>query len=82
MPRAPYIVNLALDVKICSQSVIVIMDSEGTVSNAFALRGSEYIIGLSWENEDNVTIEVEDKSTSEQWRATFDAPCKFSANYF
>ena len=52
------------------------MESDGSVSSCFPLRGSEYVVCLSWESDDGVAVEVEDKTTSDQWRATFDASCK------
>ena len=53
------------------------MGEESVVSNSYIFRGMEYIVSMAEDSQQgNLTVEVEDRLTSDQWRGTFDASCK------
>ncbi|XP_072031836.1 centrosomal protein CCDC61-like [Amphiura filiformis] len=50
------------------------MGEESIVSNSYVFRGMEYIVSMAVEEQQgSLTVEVEDRLTSDQWRGTFDA---------
>ncbi len=56
------------------------MGEENVISNSYVFRGMEYIVSMIVDDQQgNVTVEVEDRLTSDQWRGTFDAACKYPA---
>jgi hypothetical protein len=52
------------------------MDGDVGRQAVFFFQGAEYTVGLSV-NGNQLTVEVEEKATCDQWRNTFDAACKF-----
>ena len=46
------------------------------VTSRQVLRDSEYLIRMSVENGDLLTVEVEDVATTNQWAGKFDIACK------
>ncbi|XP_030854400.1 coiled-coil domain-containing protein 61 [Strongylocentrotus purpuratus] len=47
-------------------------EERGVVSSRFTFRGVDYIVGM-WVNDDNLlTVEVEDRLTADQWRGSFE----------
>ncbi|OWF48721.1 Coiled-coil domain-containing protein 61 [Mizuhopecten yessoensis] len=48
------------------------MEEETTVSTSYVFRGIEYIVTMSTQAQ-SLTLEVEDRLTADQWRATFDS---------
>ncbi|XP_059140343.1 centrosomal protein CCDC61-like isoform X2 [Physella acuta] len=39
----------------------------------YTIRGSDYIISLECKDNDSMTVQVEDRSTSDQWRSSFES---------
>lgn len=52
------------------------MEDETTVSSSYVFRGIEYIVTMTVQSGNTLTLEVEDRLTADQWRATFDSACK------
>ena len=53
--------------------------ADSQLIHQYDFRGVDYNVQLNRLSEDNskcVTIQVEDKQTADQWRATFDQTCK------
>ncbi|KAK2147355.1 hypothetical protein LSH36_557g01029 [Paralvinella palmiformis] len=44
------------------------------VSGSYVFRGVECTVTMTTTNDDHLTLEVEDQVTTDQWRASFDAP--------
>lgn len=42
------------------------------------IRGGDYIISLECKDNDSMTVQVEDRSTSDQWRSSFESQCKWT----
>ena len=51
------------------------MQDSRIVSSAYKFRGVEHVVALEV-GYDQLTVEVEEKSSADQWRATFDSSCK------
>lgn len=49
------------------------MEDETTVSSSYVFRGIEYIVTMTVQSGNTLTLEVEDRLTADQWRATFDS---------
>jgi len=52
------------------------------VSGSYVFRGVECTVTMTTTNDDHLTLEVEDQVTTDQWRASFDAPCMLSFVFF
>jgi hypothetical protein len=50
---------------------------ETTLSASYVFRGMEYIITMSVQDGISLTVEVEDRLTADQWRASLDTACEF-----
>lgn len=46
-----------------------------SVTAPYTFRGSDFYVTMDSKGNNSVTIEVEDRLTADQWRATFDAAC-------
>ena len=46
--------------------------------STFTFGGTEYSLSLSVRGSSQLTVQVEQCSTADQWRNTFDANCQFS----
>lgn len=53
----------------------VAMDSDDPVVGHYFFQEVEYVISV-WPQEETLTIEIEDKVTADQWRASFDPACE------
>nr|XP_054758866.1 centrosomal protein CCDC61-like [Lytechinus pictus] len=50
----------------------MMQEERGVVSSRFSFRGVDYIVSI-WVNDDNLlTVEVEDRLTADQWRGSFE----------
>ncbi|KAK3093960.1 hypothetical protein FSP39_022289 [Pinctada imbricata] len=49
------------------------MEDETTVSTSYVFRGIEYIVTMKVQSGVSLTVEVEDRLTADQWRASFDS---------
>ena len=49
----------------------------GAITNTYQFRGVDYVVCMCPDEDQAITVEVEDKGTADQWRGTFDAACKF-----
>lgn len=45
-------------------------------SSSFSFAGSEHTVSMSVSNSNQLTIQVEEHSSADQWRNTFDAKCE------
>jgi len=45
--------------------------------STFTFSGTEYTVSMSVQNGSQLTVEVEERSSTDQWRNTFDANCQF-----
>ena len=52
------------------------MEDEATVTSSYVFRGVEYIVTMIVQGGNTLSVEVEDRLTADQWRATFDSACK------
>ena len=52
------------------------MEEEATVTSSYVFRGVEYIVTMVVQGGNTLSVEVEDRLTADQWRATFDSACK------
>ena len=50
-------------------------EEKTTVSTSYVFRGIEYIVTMSTTGGSSLAVEVEDRLTADQWRATFDSAC-------
>jgi len=44
----------------------------------FTFGGVEYTVSMSVQSDSQLTVQVEEHSSADQWRNTFDANCQFS----
>lgn len=51
-------------------------EEEYSASSGHIFRGFDYLVSMHVRDGNNVIIEVEDRVTSDQWRANFDSACK------
>jgi len=60
------------------------MADEGVRSSAFTFGGTEYMVSMSVQDGSQLTVQVEDCSTTDQWHNTFDVNCQclFFIYYF
>lgn len=49
------------------------MEEETTVTSSYVFRGVEYIVTMIVQGGNTLSVEVEDRLTADQWRATFDS---------
>ncbi|CAG2203446.1 CCDC61 [Mytilus edulis] len=49
------------------------MEEETTVTSSYVFRGVEYIVTMIVQAGNTLSVEVEDRLTADQWRATFDS---------
>ena len=47
--------------------------------SSFTFGGVEYTVSMSVQNGGQLTVQVEEHSSADQWRNTFDANCQFPA---
>lgn len=44
----------------------------------YKFRGSDFYVTMESKGGDSLMVEVEDRLTADQWRATFESSCEFS----
>ena len=47
------------------------------ISAVYLVRGREYVVTLTIQQESSLLIEVDDRETGEEWRGEFDAHCEY-----
>ena len=50
--------------------------TDRTVSGSYKFRGSDFYVTMECKGGNSLMVEVEDRLTADQWRATFDAACE------
>jgi len=52
------------------------MMADNVRSSSFSFAGLEYIVSMSVYNGSQLTVQIEDQLSADQWRNTFDAKCE------
>lgn len=53
------------------------MEDDSTSVGHCVFRGVEYVVTMQVQNGNSLMIEVEDRVTADQWRATLDSTCGY-----
>ena len=57
-----------------------VMEGDTAVGANYIFRGIEYAVTMNMLNDNELTVEVEDRQTTDQWRGKFDSACELSVN--
>ena len=55
------------------------MEGNNTITGTYQFRGVDYLVTVNVDDgqEKQLTVEVDDQATADQWRGSFDAACKY-----
>ena len=56
--------------------------SDQNASAPYKFRGSDFYVTMESKGGNSLMVEVEDRLTADQWRATFDASCGYKLEYY